>query len=170
MKNPAKVWHVVVAAAVVLVISLGATAAGHKGNPGQAGPAGPAGSQGVPGPQGAAGPRGARGPVGPPLQIRSGGVTAPASASFTIAPGTWKVGTDVRPGTYRAQGGSDCYWETRTSPDGTGDNITDNGGFQPHPVVSITDRRMVRNARLRHLGYRATAATPHNRRYGTSAT
>jgi hypothetical protein len=24
--------------------------------------------------------------------------------------GTWRVGTDVRPGTYRTDGGSNCYW------------------------------------------------------------
>jgi outer membrane murein-binding lipoprotein Lpp len=35
----------------------------------------------------------------------------PAStASATIDDGIWQVGTDIRPGTYRAPGGGGCYW------------------------------------------------------------
>jgi hypothetical protein len=33
------------------------------------------------------------------------------SSKTTFGPGTWIVGTDVAPGTYRSSGGDGCYWE-----------------------------------------------------------
>ncbi|GAA0921100.1 hypothetical protein Vau01_009690 [Virgisporangium aurantiacum] len=50
----------------------------------------------------------------------------PAGAGATIEEGTYSVGVDIQPGTYRAIGaGSDCYWAITKS--GTnGSDIIDN--------------------------------------------
>ncbi len=49
--------------------------------------------------------------------------------------GTFLVGTDVAPGTYKSEGGGSCYW-ARLS-DTTGDGIIVNGGFTTHQIVTI---------------------------------
>ena len=52
-----------------------------------------------------------------------------------IEDGIWEVGTDIEPGTYRAEGGSGCYWALLGSAD-TAD-IVNNGGFGPNQTVTI---------------------------------
>lgn len=65
-----------------------------------------------------------------------------------ITDGTWSVGSDVQPGTYRTTDTvtSDCYWEITTGG-GNGSDIIQNdipgGGY---PVVAI---KTVRCSRLR---------------------
>lgn len=55
-------------------------------------------------------------------------VTAkPKGPSGTIAEdGTWLVGVDIKPGTYRASGGN-CYWERLSGMSGEFDDIIANG-------------------------------------------
>lgn len=55
-------------------------------------------------------------------------VTAkPKGPSGTIASdGTWLVGKDIKPGTYRATGGT-CYWERLSGTSGDFDDIIANG-------------------------------------------
>lgn len=36
--------------------------------------------------------------------------TAPAEPATTFGDGTWLVGVDIAPGSYRAPGGGDCHW------------------------------------------------------------
>ena len=56
-------------------------------------------------------------------------VTAqPAGPSDTITDdGTWLVGSEVKPGTYRSQNFGDCYWARLSSLDGGINAIIDNG-------------------------------------------
>ncbi|MFT8787278.1 MAG: hypothetical protein ABF806_01800 [Bifidobacterium psychraerophilum] len=59
-----------------------------------------------------------------------------AAKKASISDGTWQVGTDIDPGTYRANSEvpSDCYWEVLS-----GDNIVKNdlpGGGFPQTTVS----------------------------------
>jgi hypothetical protein len=50
--------------------------------------------------------------------------------------GTFIVGKEVRPGTYRARAGGDCYW-ARLSGFG-GNDIIVNGGFSRNQTVTIS--------------------------------
>jgi hypothetical protein len=52
--------------------------------------------------------------------------------------GTWVIGKDISPGTYRSQGGKSCYWE-RLSGFG-GNNILTNGFGDTRPVVTISPK------------------------------
>lgn len=52
--------------------------------------------------------------------------------------GTWVVGKDISPGTYRSQGGKGCYWE-RLSGFG-GHNIIANDFGSVRPVVTIAPK------------------------------
>ena len=45
--------------------------------------------------------------------------TSPASPASQIFPGAHVVGSDIAPGTYRADADQGCYWERRSSHDGT---------------------------------------------------
>lgn len=61
-------------------------------------------------------------------------------AANTIGDGTWTVGTDIEPGTYRASAdvGSSCYWGIYASGS-NGSNIIDNdlpGGGRPSVALS----------------------------------
>lgn len=49
----------------------------------------------------------------------------PETTETTFGDGTWKVGTDIKPGSYVAPGGAVCYWALR-GPDpvnGTGSQL-----------------------------------------------
>jgi hypothetical protein len=63
-----------------------------------------------------------------------------AKAANTISDGTWTVGTDIAPGTYRATAdvGSSCYWGVYATGS-NGSNIIDNdlpGGGRPSVALS----------------------------------
>ncbi len=54
----------------------------------------------------------------------------------TISEGTWQIGVDIEPGTYRARGGSLCYWAILNSLDNF--DIANNGGFTANQTVQLT--------------------------------
>jgi len=61
----------------------------------------------------------------------------PAGPSDTITDdGTWLVGSEVKPGTYRSQNFGDCYWARLRSTDGGINAIIDNG-LGPNQTVTI---------------------------------
>ena len=65
-------------------------------------------------------------------------VTAqPAAAASSFGEGTELVGSDVQPGTYRAPGGSECYWERLKGASGNTDDILANDLGPTNPVVQI---------------------------------
>jgi hypothetical protein len=69
-------------------------------------------------------------------------VTVPAPLPKSpITDGTWQVGIEVGPGTYRAPGGSGCRWEIESgSINGTKNRIRSKGEFgQTNPVVTLSD-------------------------------
>ncbi len=53
----------------------------------------------------------------------------------SFSDGIWQVGVDFAPGTYRAEGGSSCYWAQLGSADTS--DITNNGGFGPNQTLTI---------------------------------
>ena len=55
--------------------------------------------------------------------------TAPAGPGATTMPrdGTYKVGVEIQPGTYRSDGGEYCYWERLRGLGGTSADIIANG-------------------------------------------
>jgi hypothetical protein len=110
----------------------------------QRGPAGPQGEQGPQGEKGDAGERGERRPRGKSAKAPAAAPMSPSSSTTpggsSIEEGTWEVGKDIRPGTYKASGGSGCYWAILNGPPtGDHDNIEDNGGFTKHVVVTLSE-------------------------------
>ena len=67
-------------------------------------------------------------------------VTTSQTAPFDE--GTFIVGTDIAPGTWRAPGGSSCYWQRMRSFSGDFDDIIANdfGGTSPVVAISGTDK------------------------------
>ncbi|ORV80197.1 hypothetical protein AWC07_21535 [Mycobacterium gastri] len=64
--------------------------------------------------------------------------TTPAGPASTIAgDGTYRVGVDIRPGTYRSQGSNACYWERLRGLGGTVEDIIANGAGTGPQVVQI---------------------------------
>ncbi|ORB87214.1 hypothetical protein B1987_03770 [Mycobacterium kansasii] len=64
--------------------------------------------------------------------------TTPAGSASTVAgDGTYRVGVDIRPGTYRSPGGKDCYWERLRGLGGTVEDIIVNGAGTGPQVVTI---------------------------------
>jgi hypothetical protein len=62
----------------------------------------------------------------------------------TFNDGTWSVGEDVLPGTYRSTAGDNCYWEILKSPSGGGlNNIVDNG-FGPGATITVSTGQWLR--------------------------
>jgi len=62
-------------------------------------------------------------------------VTASPTADF--GGGQYIVGTDIAPGTWRATGGSGCYWERRRGHGGTLSEIIANDFTNTPPIVAI---------------------------------
>ncbi|WP_306969229.1 hypothetical protein [Arthrobacter oryzae] len=64
-----------------------------------------------------------------------------AKAARTVGDGTWTVGTDIEPGTYRAAGavGSTCYWGIYRSGSNGSDIIENDipGGGRPVVALSV---------------------------------
>jgi hypothetical protein len=76
------------------------------------------------------------------VKVREEAVTGAekTKAANTISDGTWTVGTDIAPGTYRATAdvGSSCYWGVYATGS-NGSNIIDNdlpGGGRPSVALS----------------------------------
>jgi hypothetical protein len=76
------------------------------------------------------------------VRVREEAVTGAekTKAANTIGDGTWTVGTDIEPGTYRASAdvGSSCYWGIYATGS-NGSNIIDNdlpGGGRPSVALS----------------------------------
>jgi len=60
------------------------------------------------------------------------------SSQTTFGDGTWQVGVDVLPGTYRSSGGDTCYWSRLASfTGGIQDAIIANGIGEGPTVVTI---------------------------------
>jgi hypothetical protein len=126
-------------ATFIVTVIVSAGVAGQDGAAGKDGAAGPVGATGEQGPKGERGPRGVRGRRGPQGAVKRVEVAAGGGESV-FADGTWRVGSDVAPGTYRARGGDSCYWAILNGPPrGDADNIEENGGFTANVVVTLSD-------------------------------
>jgi len=127
---------------IICVVMFSAAMSSSADTP-KRGPAGPQGEQGPAGPQGPEGPQGPRGPRGRQGKTVKAAAPAPStssasasgSGSSTIEDGTWEVGSDISPGTYRAEGGSSCYFQT--SSDSNGEDIIDNSVAENNVVVTL---------------------------------
>lgn len=65
-------------------------------------------------------------------------VTAqPPGAAAAFGDGMELIGTHIQAGTYRAPGGSSCYWERLSGASGTNDDILANDLAPINPVVEI---------------------------------
>lgn len=63
----------------------------------------------------------------------------PTPAPETFGSGTYIVGEEITPGTYRGDGGDSCYWERLSGFGGTFDEIITNDLGDPHPIVTIAE-------------------------------
>jgi hypothetical protein len=65
-----------------------------------------------------------------------------ATAAYAFGDGTYRVGKDIRPGTYRTKGGDGCYWARLKSFNGSLDSILANDNASGPTLVTIkrTDR------------------------------
>lgn len=61
----------------------------------------------------------------------------PAGPRTSFGDGTYIVGTDIAPGTYRAPGGDTCYWERESSLSGSSDDIIANNLSPGQQTVTI---------------------------------
>lgn len=59
--------------------------------------------------------------------------------SSTFGDGTWVVGEDIEPGTYRSEGGDYCYWERLSGLSGEFDDIIANELTEGQAVVQISE-------------------------------
>lgn len=64
-------------------------------------------------------------------------VTTTPAAKASFGDGTWRVGTDIQPGTYHTAGGDGCYWERSSSTSGSGDDIIANDNASGPTTVTI---------------------------------
>ncbi len=55
----------------------------------------------------------------------------------TFGDGTWRVGTDIEPGTYRTKGADGCYWERIAGFSGTLGDLIANDNARGPAVVKI---------------------------------
>ncbi len=89
----------------------------------------------------------------PPAQPRAAAIPPPppqptiATAKSIPGDGTFLVGSDVQPGTYRSKGGSPCYWARLSDVSGAPDGILANNVGQGPAVVAIkkTDKAFESN-------------------------
>ena len=66
------------------------------------------------------------------------GAESPTSRYLTFGDGTWLVGNEIKPGTYRAPDAVDCYWARLKNFDGDLDSINANGTPSGPEIVTIT--------------------------------
>ena len=65
----------------------------------------------------------------------------PAPAAAIAEDGTWLVGADVKPGTYRSSSSGDCYWARLRNTNGDLDSIIANGnGGNQVVTIKRTDK------------------------------
>jgi hypothetical protein len=64
--------------------------------------------------------------------------TPPSGPKTSFGDGTYRVNTDIVPGTYRAPGGSSCYWARLKGFSGSLDDILANGFGDTSPIVTIS--------------------------------
>ncbi|VAZ97699.1 hypothetical protein LAUMK35_03798 [Mycobacterium pseudokansasii] len=77
-------------------------------------------------------------PIYPGTTVSIPPSTTPVGPANTIpGDGTYRVGVDIRPGTYRSQGSNACYWERLRGLGGTVDDIIANGAGTAPQVVQI---------------------------------
>jgi hypothetical protein len=134
-----KTWLFSMLGTLVLTVIISASLAGQDGADGKSGEQGPMGATGERGPKGERGARGARGQRGAQGAVKRVEV-APGGGASVFADGTWEVGSDIAPGTYRAKGGGGCYWAILNGPpSGNSDNIEENGGFTANVVVTLSE-------------------------------
>lgn len=70
-------------------------------------------------------------------------------AANTVSDGTWVVGSDIAPGTYRAAQpvGSDCYWGIYRSGSNGADILENDIPGGGHPVVTLAEGQDFKSAR-----------------------
>ena len=71
--------------------------------------------------------------TGPPGSSGASG----SGSMTTFGDGTWRVGTDIAPGTYTTSGASGCYWERESSLSGGSDSILANDNTVGQVTVTI---------------------------------
>ena len=77
-------------------------------------------------------------PIYPGTTVSIPPTTTSAGPANTIpGDGTYRVGVDIRPGTYRSQGSNACYWERLRGLGGTVDDIIANGAGTGPQIVQI---------------------------------
>jgi hypothetical protein len=62
-------------------------------------------------------------------------ITTSPTAAF--GDGTWQVGVDIAPGTWRSAGGTTCYWQRMKGFSGTFSDIIANDNTGPSTIVEI---------------------------------
>lgn len=80
---------------------------------------------------------GEEGSRGEPSETEDEQEPEPPAPSASFGEGTYQVGADIEPGTYRAPGGQNCYWARLRNFSGGLNSIIANGGFQKNVVVEI---------------------------------
>lgn len=77
----------------------------------------------------------------PPLSTTSTTTTTTPATRTLPGDGTFRMGTDLQPGTYRSQGGESCYWERLRGFGGqTADIIANGAGILPQTIyIPSTD-------------------------------
>jgi hypothetical protein len=63
--------------------------------------------------------------------------TITTSPTAPFGDGTWQVGVDIAPGTWRSAGGTTCYWQRMSGFGGGFDNIIANENTGPSAIVTI---------------------------------
>jgi len=76
-------------------------------------------------------------------------VTAPPPGPVAAIPedGTWLVGTDIKPGTYRSSSDGDCYWARLKNTSGDFEAILANGNGGNQVVTIKTSDKAFESAR-----------------------
>jgi len=64
-------------------------------------------------------------------------IVAPARPLTQISDGTWRVGIDIEPGTYRTEGTESCYWERLNGFSGEFGDLIANDFSTGQAIVSI---------------------------------
>ncbi|CAM4298256.1 hypothetical protein MB901379_03203 [Mycobacterium basiliense] len=77
-------------------------------------------------------------PIYPGTTVSIPPTTTSGAGPRTIAgDGTYRVGVDIQPGTYRSPGGSDCYWERLRGLGGSVEDVIANGAGTGQQLVQI---------------------------------
>src|SRR3954454_2626846 len=72
------------------------------------------------------------------LQRQVSGARAQVAANTLPGDGTFVVGEDIQPGTYRAAASPGCYWERDSSLDGGIDSIIENANADGPVVIQVS--------------------------------